>query len=116
MVGWGWGGVPTLEYSVWTDYLAAKIKKAPQAVLFLYAKYAVVTDYNGTFFSISIPTLPAAISRNAVTPGLFLLSTLAVWPWLSMRARYDAANTNWKRLGICCRQSSTVIRAMNFSD
>ena len=41
----------------------------------------------GTFLSISIPIFPAAISRSAVTPGLFLLSTLGACPWLSIRAR-----------------------------
>src|SRR6185436_7933502 len=67
----------------------------------------------GTFLSISRPILPSAISRSAVTPGLFLLSILGAWPWLSMRARYVAASTSWKRFGMCCRQSSTVMRAMN---
>ena len=41
----------------------------------------------GTLRSISTPTSPAAISRSAVTPGLFRVSTLGAWPWLSMRAR-----------------------------
>jgi len=39
-------------------------------------------------------TSPAAISRSAVTPGLFCVFTLGVWPWCSMRARYVAASTN----------------------
>ncbi len=41
----------------------------------------------GTFLSISRPTLPAAISRSAVTAGLLRLSMRGVWPWLNMRAR-----------------------------
>src|SRR4030095_334791 len=59
-----------------------------------------------------MPISPAAISRSAVTPGLFLVSTLGAWPWLHMRARYVAASTSWKRFGILTRQSSTVMRAM----
>ena len=36
--------------------------------------------YLGTFFSISMPTLPAAISRRAMTVGLSLASTFGEWP------------------------------------
>ena len=33
------------------------------------------------------PTWPAAISRSAVTPGLFLVSTFGAWPWLGACGR-----------------------------
>src|ERR1700761_3740828 len=71
-------------------------------------------DQVGTLRSISLPISPAAISRRAVTPCLFLDSILGVWPWLSMRARYVAASTSWKRFGIFSRQSSTVMRAIRY--
>ena len=32
--------------------------------------------------------------------GLVAAFDAGAWPWLSMRARYVAANTSWKRLGI----------------
>src|SRR6266478_2908691 len=66
-----------------------------------------------TRFRYSTPTLPAAISRNAMTVGLSrVVSMCGVPPWASWRARYVAASVNWKRLGILFKQSSTVIRAM----
>src|SRR5712691_6413912 len=66
-----------------------------------------------TRFRYSTPTLPAAISRNAMTVGLSrVVSMCGVPPWASWRARYVAASVNWKRLGIFFKQSSTVIRAM----
>src|SRR5882762_7251909 len=66
-----------------------------------------------TRFRYSTPTLPAAISRNAMTVGLSrVVSICGVPPWASWRARYVAASVSWKRLGIFFKQSSTVIRAM----
>src|ERR1700755_2503129 len=88
------------------------MKKHRKAVLFKEIK-GLTAAQPGTLLRISRPILPWAISRSAVTPGLFLLSILGAWPWLSMRARYVAASTSWKRFGICWRQSSTVMRAMD---
>src|SRR5690606_5629794 len=69
-------------------------------------------DQVGTLRSISRPVTPAAISRRAVTVGLSLLSRRGSWPCASSRARYVAARVRLKRLGICARQSSTVMRAI----
>ena len=56
-------------------------------------------------------TLPAAISRSAVTTSLLSLSTRGRAPLRSCLARRAPLNTNSKRLGIFSRQSSTVILA-----
>ena len=63
--------------------------------------------------SISMPTLPAAISRSAITVVLSRsLSTSGCEPALICRARLVAARVSSKRLGILVRQSSIVMRAM----
>src|SRR5689334_14342233 len=63
--------------------------------------------------SISMPILPAAISRSAITVVLSRsLSTSGCDPALIWRARLVAASVSSKRLGILTRQSSIVIRAM----
>src|SRR5688572_4647195 len=61
----------------------------------------------------STPTLPAAISRSAMTVGLSLLaSTSGVAPSAIWRARLVAARVSSKRFGKVLMQSSTVMRAM----
>src|SRR5208282_3879236 len=60
----------------------------------------------------SIVTLPAAISRNAVTTSLLSDSTSGRAPLSSCLARRAAPSTSSKRLGMFSRQSSTVIRAI----
>src|SRR5687767_13403613 len=67
----------------------------------------------GFFFRTSLPTLPAAISRSAITVDLSRFgSTSGEAPAPSCRARYVAASVRWKRLLMRFRQSSTVMRAM----
>src|SRR5208282_5037562 len=60
----------------------------------------------------SIVTLPAAISRNAVTTSLLSDSTSGRAPLSNCLARRAAPSTSSKRLGMFARQSSTVIRAI----
>src|SRR5688500_18476769 len=68
----------------------------------------------GFFLSTSVPTLPAAISRRAITVALSRLgSTSGEAPAPSCRARYVAARVRLNRLLIRLRQSSTVMRAMS---
>ena len=68
------------------------------------------------FSSISMPTLPAAISRSATTVGLSRsVSTSGELPAEICRARLVAASVSSKRLGIFSRQSSIVMRAMESS-
>src|SRR5438477_5901867 len=65
------------------------------------------------FSSISMPTLPAAISRKAITVGLSRSgSSSGCDPALIWRARLVAARVSSKRLGIRESASSIVIRAM----
>src|SRR5437764_3672764 len=62
--------------------------------------------------SISMPILPAASSRSAMTVGLSRsASSSGADPEVICRARLVAASVNSKRLGILARQSSIVIRA-----
>jgi hypothetical protein len=75
LLGSGGGGRSCPKYSVLKKLWQAAKKKAPQAVLWI-ASLIEKGLLSGTFLSISMPTLPAAISRKAVTPGLFLLSIL----------------------------------------
>ena len=60
----------------------------------------------------SIVTLPAAISRSAVTTSLLSDSTNGRAPLSNCFARRAAPSTSSKRLGMFSRQSSTVIRAI----
>src|SRR5205085_314478 len=61
----------------------------------------------------SMPTLPAAISRSAMTVGLSRSgSRSGCEPALIWRARLVAASVSSKRLGILASASSIVIRAM----
>src|SRR6266700_7824932 len=65
------------------------------------------------FSSISIPTLPAAISRKAITVGLSRSgSSNGCEPALICRARLVAARVSSKRLGMWASASSIVIRAI----
>src|SRR3989442_383801 len=78
--------------------------------------YKPVAGGAGFFFSTSVPTLPVAISRSAITVDLSRFgSTSGEAPAPSWRAREVAASVSWKRLGILFRQSSTVMRAMFFA-
>src|ERR1700687_5401660 len=65
--------------------------------------------------NISMPTLPAATSRRAMTGGFSrALSNNGCEPALIWRARLVAASVSSKRLGILVKQSSIVMRAMAF--
>src|SRR5439155_10288019 len=65
------------------------------------------------FSSISIPTLPAAISRKAITVGLSRSgSSSGCEPALIWRARLVAASVSSKRFGMWASASSIVMRAM----
>jgi hypothetical protein len=57
-------------------------------------------------------TLPAAISRSAVTAALFFERTRASTPFIRWRVRAEANTTRAKRFSSRSRQSSTVTRAM----
>jgi hypothetical protein len=59
-----------------------------------------------------MPTLPAAISRKAVTPGLFLLSMLGVMALTQHSGTVSGRQNQLKTIGDLLRQSSTVMRAM----
>jgi hypothetical protein len=61
-------------------------------------------------------TLPAAISRSAVTISRLSDCMSGLAPRRSWRARFDASNTSSKRLEIFAKQSSTVIRAIVISN
>ncbi len=58
-------------------------------------------------------TLPAAISRSAVTAALLWLATRGEAPWASWRARSAASTMSANLLVTFSRQSSTVMRATN---
>jgi enoyl-CoA hydratase/carnithine racemase len=82
------------SFSLSWGWVSNRRQKAPWMGLFRRGVFALLRPGFGrcnalqvTRLSISMPTLPAAISRKAVTPGLFLLSMRAVWPWFNMRAR-----------------------------
>ena len=57
-------------------------------------------------------TLPAAISRRAITISRLSDPMSGLAPFKSCRARFTASITSSKRLELSCKQSSTVIRAI----
>jgi hypothetical protein len=77
-----------------------------------------VTDFadnNAQDSALARITLPAAISRNAMTISRLSDCMSGLAPRSSWRARFDASNTNSKRFEIFAKQSSRVIRAMRIS-
>src|SRR3979490_2936771 len=78
--------------------------------------YKPVAGGVGFFFSTSVPTLPMAISRSAITVDLSRFgSTSGEAPAPGWGARGGPASGSWRRLGILFRQWSTVMRAMFFA-
>src|SRR4029453_12214525 len=74
---------------------------------------APVGSVGPVLVTISMPVLPAAIPRSAMTVGLSRsASTMGELPAVIWRARLVAASVSSKRLGILARQSSIVMRAM----
>jgi len=60
-------------------------------------------------------TLPSAISRKAVTISRLSVSRSDFAPLKSRFALFEASTTSSNRLGIFSKQSSTVMRAINFA-
>ena len=74
-------------------------------------KYWQLKPHKGTFLNISTPIWPFAISLNAATVGLFLVSIFGTAPCANCRALYVADRAKSNRFGILFKQSSMVILA-----
>ena len=88
--------------------------------LFLLLQFLSVSEVTAGGESTSAPelrhrTLPAAISRRAVTISRLSVSRSGFAPLKSCFALFEARITSSNRLGIFPRQSSTVMRAMNIA-